>query len=230
MQEGHAAAYAIKRQHTCSVVQVHAYPGGVGGGDGFVHPVVPGRVTCVGAEEAPGFVVVAQQTQRAFALPADAPVGHSDGELPAPLDLPVEAASGQGLPAQHLGEAVEPLRVLSVGLQVPGADDFSAVFRDVQLLVGCARVQFQLAEVWKRLIKTFYCIYLETRELNSFISDKYTRGLHFTKSALIFGSEGGALSTCICIASFPAHEETLLGQHEPHTPTHMPFILSLVSF
>lgn len=93
MQEGHAVAYAVKCQHACGVVQVHAYPRGVGGIDGCVHAVVPGRVTRVGAEETPGLVVVAQQTQRAFALPADAPVGHSDGELPAPLDLPVEAAS-----------------------------------------------------------------------------------------------------------------------------------------
>lgn len=154
MQEGHGVAYAIKCQHTRSVVQVHAYPWGVRGVDGFVHAVVPGRVARVRAEETPGFVVVAQQTQRAFALPADAPVGHPDGELPAPLDLPVEAASGQGLPAQHLGEAVEPLRGVCVRLQVPGADDFSAVFRDVQLLVGCDRVQFQLAEVWRRGIKT----------------------------------------------------------------------------
>lgn len=93
MQEVNAAAYAVKRQHARTVVQVHTYPGGVGSIDGCVHTVVPGRVTRVGAEEAPGLVVVAQQTQRAFALPADAPVGHSDGELPAPLDLPVEAAS-----------------------------------------------------------------------------------------------------------------------------------------
>lgn len=47
VQEGHGAANAIKCQHTCSVVQVHAYPGGVGAVDGFVHAVVPGRVTWV---------------------------------------------------------------------------------------------------------------------------------------------------------------------------------------
>lgn len=128
MQEGHAATDAVKCQHTFSVVQVHGYPGGVGGVDGFVHAVVPGRVTRVRAEETPGFVVVAQQTQRTFAFPADAPVGHSDGELPTPFDLPVEAPSGQCLPTQHLGKAVEPLRVVPVGLQVPGADDFPAVF------------------------------------------------------------------------------------------------------
>lgn len=142
MQEGHGVAYAVKSQHPRSVIQVHAYSGRVGAADGFVHPVVPGRVTGVRAEQTPGLVVVAQQTQRAFAFTADAPVGHSDGELAAPLDLPVEAASGQRLPAQHLGEAVEPLGVVSVGLQVSGADDFPAVLRDVQLLVGCARVHF----------------------------------------------------------------------------------------
>lgn len=147
VQEAHGVADAVKCQHPRRVVQVHAYPGGVGATDGFVHPVVPGGVARVGAEQAPGFVVVAQQTQRAFAFPADAPVGHPDGELPIPFDLPVEAASGQGLSAQHLGKAVEPLQVVPVGLQVPSADDFSVVFRDVQLLVGCAGVHFQLAEV-----------------------------------------------------------------------------------
>lgn len=150
VQEGHGVAYAVKRQHTCSVVQVHAYPGRVGAADGCVHPVVPGRVTRVWTEETPGFVIVAQQTQWTFALSADALVGHSNRELPTPLDLPVETGPRQGLPAQHLGKAVKPLWVVSVGLQVPGADDFSAVFRDVQLLVGCAMVQFHLAEVWRR--------------------------------------------------------------------------------
>lgn len=80
--------------------------------DGRVHAVVPGGVARVGAEQAPGLVVVAQQTQGAFALPADALVGHANGELTAPLDLPVEAASRQSLAAQHLGEAVEPLLVV----------------------------------------------------------------------------------------------------------------------
>lgn len=113
VQEGHAAVlYGVEGQHACSVVQVHAYPGGVWGVDGRVHTVVPGRVARVGAEETPGLVVVAQQTQGAFALPADALVGHADGELAVPLDLPVEAASRQSLAAQHLGEAVEPLLVV----------------------------------------------------------------------------------------------------------------------
>lgn len=150
VQKGHGAAYAVKCQHTCSVVQVHAYPGRVGATDGFVHSVVPGRVTRVWTEETPGFVIVAQETQWTFALSADALVGHSNRELPTPLNLPVEAASRQGLPAQHLGKAIKPLWVVSIGLQVPGADDFSAAFGDVQLLVGCARVQFQLAEVWRQ--------------------------------------------------------------------------------
>lgn len=150
VQEGHGVAYAVKCQHTCSVVQVHSYPGGVGAADGFVHPVVPGRVTWVWTQETPGFVIVAQETQWTFALSTDALVGHPDRELPTPLNLPVEAASRQGLSAQHLGKAVKPLRVVSIGLQLPGAEDFSAVFRDVQLLVGCAMVQFQLAKIYRQ--------------------------------------------------------------------------------
>lgn len=147
MQERHAAAYAVERQHARAVVQVHAYPGGVGGADASVHPVVPGRVARVGAQQTPGFVIVAQQAHGAFALAADAAVGHPDGELPVPLDFPVEASSGERLPAQHLGEAVEAVRVVSVGLQLSGADDLPAVLGDVQLLVGRAGIQLQLAEV-----------------------------------------------------------------------------------
>lgn len=156
VQERHGAvAYAVKRQHPRRVVQVHAYPGWVRPVDGFVHPVVPGGVSRVGAEEAPGLVVVSQQAQRALALPADAPVGHADGELPAPLDFPVEATARQGLAAQHLGEAVEPLRAVAVGLQVSGADDLSAALGDVELFVGGDGVQLQLAEVWMRRTDIF---------------------------------------------------------------------------
>jgi len=105
--------------------------GGGGGGDIHISLLVPEKVTAIRAEETPGLVIVAQQTQRAFSLSTDAPVGHPNGELPTPLDLPVEATSGQGLSAQHLGKAVKSLCVVSVGLQVPGANDFSVVFRDV---------------------------------------------------------------------------------------------------
>lgn len=61
VQEGHAAVfYAVECQYACGVVQVHTYPGGVWGVNGGVHTVVPGGVASVGAEEAPGLVVVAQ--------------------------------------------------------------------------------------------------------------------------------------------------------------------------
>lgn len=93
VQEGHAAANAVERQHACCVVQVHTYPGGMGTADCFVHPVVPGGVTRVRAEQTPRFVVVAQQTQRTFALTTNTSVGHTNGELPVPLDLPVEASA-----------------------------------------------------------------------------------------------------------------------------------------
>lgn len=62
VQESHAVADSVKCQHACCVVQVYAYPWGVRGIDGFVHTVMPGRVTCIRAEEAPRFIVVAQQT------------------------------------------------------------------------------------------------------------------------------------------------------------------------
>lgn len=93
VQEGHGVAYAVKCQHPCSVIQVHAYPRGVRTIGRLVHAVVPRWVTGVRTKQTPGFVVIAQQTERTFALSTDAPIGHSDGELPVPLDLPVEAAS-----------------------------------------------------------------------------------------------------------------------------------------
>lgn len=151
VQEGHAAADGVEGQHAGAVVQVHAYPGGVGGADAPVHPVVPGGVARVGAQQTPGLVIVAQQAGGAFALPADTAVGHSDGELAVPLNFPVEASSGERLPAQHLGKAVEALGVVPVGLQVSGADDLSAVLGDVELLVGRARIQLQLAVICRRI-------------------------------------------------------------------------------
>ena len=95
------------------VVQEHADPRGPGGGREVLVPlVVPRGVAPVGAQQAPGLVVVAQQAVGVLALAADALVGHAHGELPGPLGLPVEAGAGQGLAAQHLGEAVEAVRVV----------------------------------------------------------------------------------------------------------------------
>jgi len=150
MQQAHAAADAVEGQHPGGVVQVHADPRRVRARHGLVHAVVPGGVARVGAQQAPGHVVVAQQTQRALALAADALVRHADGELAAPLDLPVEASPGQRLAAQHLGEAVEALRGVAVGLQVPGADHLLVAVGEVQLPVGRVGVQSQLAEVCGR--------------------------------------------------------------------------------
>lgn len=99
VQQGHGVANAVKCQHTCTVVQVHTDLGRVRAMDGLVHSVVPGRVTRVRAEQTPGFIIVAQQAQWAFAFAADAFIGHSNGELSTPLDLPVVAASRQGLSA-----------------------------------------------------------------------------------------------------------------------------------
>lgn len=186
VQEGHAAAYVVESQHTGAVVQVHAYPGGVGGADGFVHPVVPGGVARVRAQQTPGFVIVAQQARGAFALPADTAVGHSDGELPVPLDFPVEASSGERLPAQHLGKAVEALRVVSVGLQVSGADDLSAALRDAQLLVGRVGIQLQLAEVCRRT-ESFRHLPWQYRRVTA-MHARTLGNLHFRNSDLVFGS------------------------------------------
>ena len=147
MQQAHAAADAVEGQDPRGVVKIHPYPGRMRAGHVLVHPVVPGGVTRVGAEQAPRLVVIAQQAERALALAADALVGHADGELPAPLDLPVEAATGQGLSAQHLGEAVEALRGVAVWLQVPRADHLLVAVGEMQLPVGRVGVQLQLAEV-----------------------------------------------------------------------------------
>lgn len=202
VQEGHAVVfYAVECQHACGVVQVHTYPRGVWSVNGRVHAVVPGWVARVGAKEAPGLVVVAQQAQRAFALPADALVSHPNGELPAPLDLPVEAASRQSLAAQHLGEAVEPLLVVRIGLQVPGADDLPAVLRDVELLVGRVGVQLELTKVCRRRIRSLMPEF--GHKPVSHVLVKCSRHLHFTNSPLLFGSAAGEPST----ASLPAKKQ-----------------------
>lgn len=82
---------------------------------------MPGRIARVRAEETPGFIIVPQQAKGTFAFAADAPVGHSNREFAVPLDLPVEAATGQSLAAQNLGKGVKPLWIIGVGLQVAGS-------------------------------------------------------------------------------------------------------------
>lgn len=64
---------------------------------------MPGRVSGVGTQEAPGSVVVAEEAVRVLAFAADAFVGDADRELAAPLHLPVMAEATQRFSAQDLG-------------------------------------------------------------------------------------------------------------------------------
>lgn len=77
---------------------------------------MPGRVARIRAQDAPGLVIVAQQAVRVLPFATDAPVGHADGELSAPLGLPVKPKTSQGLLAQHLRETVEAFWVIWVEL------------------------------------------------------------------------------------------------------------------
>lgn len=95
----------------------------MGSADGFVYPIMPGRVTRVRAKETPGFIVVPQQTEGTLAFAADTSVGNSNREFSVPLDLPVEPATRQSLTAQHLGKGVKPLRVIRVRLQSAGSSN-----------------------------------------------------------------------------------------------------------
>lgn len=101
------------------MVQEDTYSGRVRATNSLVCPVMPGRVPSVRAEEAPGLIVVAQQTQGAFTFTANAPIGHSDGEFPTPLHFPVVAATRQTLTTQNLSKAIEAILVVRVRLQVP---------------------------------------------------------------------------------------------------------------
>lgn len=118
--------------------------------DNFVHPVMPGRIARVRAEETPGFIVIPQQAQGTLAFAAYAPVGHSNRELAIPLNLPVEAGTRQSLTAQYLGKCVKPLRIIRVGLQVAGSSHLLVTFWQVELFIGCAGVQPELTEVYRQ--------------------------------------------------------------------------------
>lgn len=63
---------------------------------------MPGRVSGVRTQEAPGSVVVAEEAVRVLAFTADAFVGNADGELAAPFHLPVITEATQRLSAQDL--------------------------------------------------------------------------------------------------------------------------------
>lgn len=119
------------------------------GADGFVHPVMPGRIACVRAEETPGFIIVSQQAQGTLAFAADASVGHSDREFSIPLDLPIEAATRQSLTAQHLGEGIKPLRIIRVRLQVAGSSHLFVSVWQVELFIGCVGIQTELTVVYR---------------------------------------------------------------------------------
>lgn len=121
MKACHGLTDAVESQHPCAVVKVDPYPWRMWGTDGFVHPVMPGRIARVGAEETPGFIVVPQQAQGTLAFAADASVGHPNRKFSIPLYLPIEAATRQSLTAQHLCKGVEPLCIIRVGLQVAGS-------------------------------------------------------------------------------------------------------------
>lgn len=148
VDEGHGIAHGVEGEGPPGVVQEHPYAWRVGRGDLQLIFVVAGRVAGVWAKEAPGLAVVADAAAVPVAHPLDALVGDSDGSpLAAPVHLPVVRSPRQGLRAQDLGEGVEPGRAVRVGLGVPLEGSFPVPSWQVELPVGCVRVQSQLAGI-----------------------------------------------------------------------------------
>lgn len=104
---------AVEGQSSCRPVQVH--PNLVCEGQGRAGPeppvVVAGRVAALRALQTPGRLVVSQQAAGHVPVPGDAVVGDADVGAAAPRHLPVVGVQ-QALSAQHLGAALEALRVL----------------------------------------------------------------------------------------------------------------------
>lgn len=109
-----------------------------------------GGVAGIRAEEAPRLAVVADAAGVSVAHPLDAFVGDSDGSsLTAPVNLPVVSSSRERLHTQDLGQGVEPGRVVTIGLGVSLEGSFPVPSRQVELSVGCVRVQSELASIWE---------------------------------------------------------------------------------
>lgn len=121
---------------------------------------MPGGVTRVGAQEAPGLLVVAQQAAGALALAADGLVGHADGELAGPLHLPVVAEPTEGLVAEDLAEPVEAVRMVGVELNRLLPHHLAAVVRQSQLFVSCVLVKREAKGICRRVNVKSQCRFL----------------------------------------------------------------------
>lgn len=148
VNELHSLCYWVKGHCVASVVQVHADTSSSWcAGKISIDFVVPSGVPCVRAEQAPGLVVVSQQTVGVLALATNAPISHPDWKLPTPFRLPVESETTQRLFAQHLGKAVKALRVIRVGLDSFFPCDSLVFFWQDQLFVNCVWVKRQPAGI-----------------------------------------------------------------------------------
>lgn len=148
MDKLHSLWYWVKGHGVACIIQIHTNSCGPGSvGKVSVHFVVPGRVARVWAQETPGLFVVAQQAVGVLPFATDAPVGHADGKLPAPLGLPVKPEASQRLLTQHLGEAVEAIWMIWVKLDgLLSRDPLVPIWQD-QLFVDCVWIKRQLAGV-----------------------------------------------------------------------------------
>lgn len=138
---------SVEGQRAGSRVHIHRHSvrgrGGDGGGGGEVSGfvIVPHRVTDgVGADQTPGLIVPSEQTLVSVSSSADSSVSHRYMKPPAPLHLPVTAAS-QTISTQQLRPVVESVWMVGVRLSSSTCDTFlllsdSLIFRLTVFMSG----------------------------------------------------------------------------------------------
>lgn len=143
---------AVEGQSSCG--NVHKHPDSFGDGEAVWRPdhrlffVVPEWVILLCTHEAPALVVPAQPAVCTPPLPAQLFVGHGNNDAAAPHHFPVRAFA-QSIFSQQLPAAVvEPVRVVRVRLLLPHHSHRLEVIRQMQVPVGCVRIQFQWKAVW----------------------------------------------------------------------------------
>lgn len=147
---------SVEGQSAGSRVHVHRYSvrgrGGDGGGGGEVSGfvIVPHRITNgIGADQTPGLIIPSKQTLVSVSSSADSSVSHRYMKPPAPLRLPVTAAS-QTISTQQLRPVVESVWMIGVRLVLVHVRHLPVVVRQSHLSVDCVHVGGEFTGIWRR--------------------------------------------------------------------------------
>lgn len=139
---------SVEGQASDVAVQIHADPLRAGASVGYrlALPSMPSHVLTLGTFQTPGHSVVADHRAAVSVVLVCAFVRHTSVDVPAALELPVEALLAQRLGAEDLMQGLEAVGVLGVRLLLRHPRRSLAPVRQTQLLMG--RVPVQAESDW----------------------------------------------------------------------------------